>query len=156
MSKGGQDNIYLPVISNDGKKIAYGKEKDNSTHLYVCNFDGTNKIEYVDGAPYYWLPDNQRIVYNNDGNLYTLDTSSSNTEAIPHRYKWSHDLQRIAYYNENDYLVLMNADESNKVVTDWNDWERRVQWSYDGEYLLSGMNLLDKYGNYIRTLRETD
>ncbi len=150
------ENVYIPVISFNGERIAYGKETGNTTNIHICDFDGANDTGYTAGTPLYWLPDNQQLVYTYGGGLLLMDSSTSNTQVILYEYKWSHDMQRIAYYDDTDHLVLMNWDETGQVVTDWNVWEHKIEWSYDGEYLLSGFHLLDKNGNYIRTLRETD
>ncbi len=144
------------VISYDGTKIAYEKELTGSDRICVSDINGSNEIEFYYGYDCYWHPDNNQLVYLIGGEYYLLDTTTSNTQTIPYAYKWSHDEQRIAYYDEADHLVLMNWDESGKVVTDWVDKDRRIEWSYDGEYLLSDFHLLDKNGNLIRTLREDD
>ena len=144
------------VISFDGQKVAYTNSENEAFILTISDINGSNKTEYVEGFPSYWHPDNQHVIYSIWGNYHLLDTATSNTQTLPYAYKWSHNEQRIAYYDENDHLVLMNADETGKVVTGWIDSYNRAIWSYDGEYLLSGFNLLDKTGNYIRKLREEE
>ena len=145
--------IYEAMISYDGEKIAYEIFENDTYSLCVSDINGQNISKYGFGTPVHWVPNNTEIVANNRGEYYLLDITTSNTSPLPYAYKWSHDLQRIVYYDETDHLVLMNCDETGKVVTDWVDRDHEIVWSYDGEYLLSRMNLLDKNGNYIKTLR---
>ena len=147
------DNVFVAQISFNGEKLLYEKYVGETYTLCISNSEGKNEVEYGFGSPEYWLPDNNRIVYNDKGNYILLDTTTSNTQSIPFNYHWSHDLQKIAYYDTDiDRLVIMDSDESNVVVTNW-DGDISC-WSYDGQYILSGFNLLDNSGNYIRTLRE--
>ncbi len=141
-------------ISYDGSKIGYDKNNEPETDIIcISNNSGANEVEYGYGAFKHWLPDNNQIVYSDKGDYVLLDTTTSNTQSLPFNYHWSHDLQKIAYYDTDiDRLVIMDSDESNKIVTDWNG--KVSCWSYDGQYILSGFNLLDNSGNYIRTLRE--
>ena len=143
-------------ISFDGEKIAYTKKENDTFTLCISNINGTNVNEFGEYYMSHWHPDNNQIIYTKSYEWVLLDTTTSNTQTLPYGYKWSHDMQRIAYYDETDHLVLMNADETGEVVTNWEDWKHRIEWSYDGEYLLSGMDLLDKNGNLIRTLREKE
>jgi hypothetical protein len=150
------DSVINTIISYDGEKIMYTNTENDTFILTIADINGSNKTEYGVGFVRHWHPDNEQVVYSHKGNFFLLDTTTSNTQTLPYAYHWSHDLQRIAYYDETDHLVLMNWDTTGQVVTDWMDKDHRVVWSYDGEYLLSGMNLLDKNGNLIRTLREKE
>ena len=150
------ENISDALISYNGTKIGYSKNNEPQANIIcISDKDGLDEYEYFPGYILAWTPDNNSIVYSIQGEYAVLNITTSNTQPIPFNYHWSHDMQRIAYYDTNiDRLVIMDSDESNKVVTDWNG--KISCWSYDGEYILSEFNLLDKNGNYIRTLREED
>ncbi len=146
------EGVKRSVISFDGENISFTER--GSDRIYVSDVNGENETSYVQGYVEHWHPDNQHVIYNWQGDYYLLDTVTSNTQSIPYRYFWSHDLQKITYFDwDVNKLVIMNADETGKITT---DWDEPAIWSYDGEYLLSGFHLLGKNGNYIRTLRETD
>jgi hypothetical protein len=146
--------IYAAQISHNGEKIVYEKFENDTYSLCVSDINGMNVTKYGFGTPEHWVPNNTEVVANDRGTYYLLDITTSNTTPLPYAYKWSHDMQKIAYFDGDiKRLIIMDADETNKVIT---DWEHGVIWSYDGEYLLSGFHLLDKNGNLIRTLREKE
>ncbi len=150
------ENGHETKISFNGEKIAYTKKENDTFTLCISNVDGTDVNKFGECYMRHWHPSNNQIIYTKNYEWVLLDITTSNTQTLPYGYRWSHDLQRIAYYDEDNHLVLMNEDETGKVVTDWVDRDRRIEWSYDGEYLLSDFHLLDKNGNLIRTLRERD
>jgi Tol biopolymer transport system component len=60
---------YLPVLSPDGSRIAFGSNRSGSEEIWVANRDGTNPEQltrYGDGlvGSHCWSPDGEAIAYN--------------------------------------------------------------------------------------------
>lgn len=112
---------YLnPVISKDGKKIAFEEYGGN---LYVMSLDGINLVELGIGYSPCWSPDNKNLVYtisHDDGyritssdifivNLEALEkTNISNTNNKKETHpNWSPDGKSVVYNETNTGMIYL-------------------------------------------------
>lgn len=147
------DNTHydaLPVISNDGTKIAFLSDRggSGSGEMYIMDVDGSN-VQQVTSSPsspqfYSWSPDDSKIAYTDprSGNyeIYTIETDGSNRtrltndSALDMDPSWSED-GKIAFRSNrsgSQEIHTMDADGSNKqqITTNTGFIPR---WSPDGD-----------------------
>jgi len=124
---------FSPSYSPNGKKIAYtapeGVDWDGSdSEIYTINAGGGGKIQLRGGKiqlthnntedydPSY-SPDGKKIVYGNDGELYTIDVRTGHRVQLTHNNKadydpdYSPDGKRIAYTGSDTFGDL-NVDKA--------------------------------------------
>lgn len=112
---------YLnPIISKDGKKIAFEEYGGN---LYVMNLDGTNLIDLGIGYTPCWSPNKDKLVYTiseDDGHqftksdiyiidLFTLEKKNiTNTiEQLEMHPNWSPDGKSIIFDESNSGMIYL-------------------------------------------------
>jgi Tol biopolymer transport system component len=66
-----------PSWSPDGTRFAFESVSDGTTHIYVCNADGSNPVRITSSSPNqentpHWSPDSRRIVFNRVGDDFTF------------------------------------------------------------------------------------
>ena len=122
-------NIF-PVISPDGKRVAFQSLRNRIYGIHIVNIDGTNAhLLTPDGATPEWSPDGTRLVYtsqesgnpdlwviNADGTGKRPLTTSLGRDFNP---SWSPDGKSIAFISDREQpnqlrLYVMNADGSNQ------------------------------------------
>jgi TolB protein len=79
-----------PAWSSDGRRIAFGSNRDGDCEIYVMDADGKNQRNLTEnpaedwGAA--WSPDGQRIAFvsNRDGNseIYVMDADGNNQRRL--------------------------------------------------------------------------
>jgi Tol biopolymer transport system component len=126
-----------PIISSDGKDIAFGSQRSGDFDIYIMNADGSNvrrltdRVGY-DGGPWF-SPDGKKIVWR----AWYPETEDE------------HELWRRCM--ENDYIVafpldiwIMNVDGSGKKrltnngATNW-----APSWHPDGKRIIFSSNMDD-------------
>lgn len=141
-----------PVLSPDGRKIAFVSQRGGGRDVFVMNVDGTKQNRLTDfwklglgaGNPS-WSPDGKRIVFrsgvkrvdvyviNADGSGLKKLTDDPRGVAMP---AWSPDGQKIAFSSLRDgelEIYVMNADGSNQIRLTFNtSKDNRPAWSPDG------------------------
>ncbi|HJN17953.1 MAG TPA: DUF5050 domain-containing protein, partial [Armatimonadota bacterium] len=118
---------YYPRWSPDGKRIAFGSDRDGNNEIYVMDADGTNqtRLTYNDVNDYSvsWSPDGSKIAYsswlddydnvhvmNADGSGHAQLTTHTTRDSVP---SWSPDGSRIAFRSNRDSnweVYVMNAN----------------------------------------------
>ena len=119
----------VPTWSPDGRRIAFGSDRDGNWDIYVMNADGSGVArltdnDAVDSSPA-WSPDGRRIAFVSprDGNLdiYVMNADGSGVTRLTHNDAydwypaWSPDGRRIAFDSDRDgnrEIYVMNADGS--------------------------------------------
>ncbi|MDZ7719733.1 MAG: alpha/beta fold hydrolase [Balneolaceae bacterium] len=105
------EEVYEPVHSPDGSKIAYTKDDD----IYVANVDGSNEELIVqsleDESELNWSPDSQKLAFVMDGNVWVTNV---NSPAIQQITKKENEAPNFSIYEwaGNDQLIVGQADYS--------------------------------------------
>lgn len=116
------DDTY-PVLSPDGKKIAFTSYRDGNSEIYVMNIDGSNQVRLTDNPARddnaRWSPDSKQIGFwsNRDGNRegYVMNADGSNqmnvtkNPAEDFSPSWSPDGRFITFSSkrEGDYEIFL-------------------------------------------------
>jgi Tol biopolymer transport system component len=66
-----------PSWSPDGTRFAFEGVSEGTTHIYVCNADGSNPVRITNSSPNqentpHWSPDSRRIVFNRVADDFTF------------------------------------------------------------------------------------
>lgn len=124
---------HFPVVSPDGKSIAFESERNGNTQIFIINSDGSNErlltsSKGINISPT-WSPDSKQIAFSanrssphvkDDYNIYVINADASNERQISdgqHDYYpfWSPNGKHIAFTSLSDSesaLYVMNADGS--------------------------------------------
>ena len=126
------DNIFTKnegarqaFLSPDGKQVAVTARTGGRNGIFIVNLEEENSFTFLaSGSSPAWFSDSQRIVYVNQGDLWTIDvkgdskpnriTNDAETERAP---RPSPDGKQIAFYSgRSGYqdIWLVNADGSTK------------------------------------------
>jgi hypothetical protein len=116
-----------PVISPDGRRIAFSSDRDGNYEIYIMNVDGTNPIRLTnhpaqDTTPT-WNADGSKIAFSSlrDGNfeIYVINADGSNATNITNTPSanettpsYSRDGFKVTYLRDSQVWV-MNASGSN-------------------------------------------
>ena len=158
----------LPAWSPDGKKIAFGSNRNNVNkdhmQIWVIDADGKNPIRLTDGlvdANPDWSPDGKTIAYDARRNqddlnpsprvIYVMDADGNNNRQLVEEPgwsthpSWSPDGKRIAFVSDRhaqiDQIYVMDADGQNqRRITDDLENKRMPSWSNDGRHIAYVVN----------------
>lgn len=134
-----------PTFSPDGSKIAFVSK---STTIYVMNADGTQQQQIGDGIQAFecaWSPRGDRIAFNDDGGLYTVDVETGLDIRLVLKgnvgsHAWHPAGTRLVFSDDDSFadLWIVNADGSGLFqLTDTNAvTERWPTWMPDGSTIL--------------------
>lgn len=140
-------NEYSAMYSPDGKKIADFSDQSGADEVWVCDADGSNRVQVTkfNGPPMLrlrWSPDSKSVLFDVRGehsqDLYTVAATGG---ATPQRVaqgawnaSWSHDGKRI-YFDARGQIWKADADGKNaKVLTEEFGPAQAVE-SADGKYV---------------------
>jgi Tol biopolymer transport system component len=144
-------NGELPVVSPDGKRIAFLSNRGGAQDLFIIAADGTGETQLTntpeeEGNPG-WTADGKRVLFSVFGNdasrLYSIDSEGKNLREIatvPGRgLALSPDGKRLVYMAGGwtaMRLMLSSPDGSNaKQINDGTSIAWNVHWSPDGKRL---------------------
>ena len=155
-----QRNALAPVVSPDGKQIAFGlgdffqRTKGKArADVAVINIDGSGLQLLTDGSGNYglpnWSPDGRQIVYRADGGeqdgLYILDVASrvtrhlAGTGSHDNFPSWSPKGDRISFTSnrDDDYEIYTIAPDGSGLtrLTRRPGNDAHCNWSPDGEWI---------------------
>jgi len=121
-----------PAWSPDGRKIAFGSDRDGSVEIYVMNADGSGQRRLtrspeVEGS-LAWSPDGRRIAFvsrigdarnpTRRQEIYVMNADGSGQRKLArdgHAPAWSPDGRKIAFRSDRDgngEIYVVNADGS--------------------------------------------
>ena len=149
-------SLWIPVFSQDGKWIAFNKEKGyGSGDVYIRSLEDNTEYQLTFDSSSDWGPDwrpiaNYKILFDSnrerDREIYlyqTIDksltklTDNEDEDGIPY---WSPDGTQIVFFSDrdgDDEIYIMDADGSNVVQLTDNDTEdRAAAWSHDGTFIV--------------------
>ena len=84
------EDIY-PVMSPDGKKIAFMSDRDGNREIYVMNIDGSkvNRLTFNEGQDWNpaWSPDGKKLVFASENatgtyDIYTMNSDGSSLKKV--------------------------------------------------------------------------
>jgi TolB protein len=148
---------YDPVFSPDNKMIAWARDDNGVSDIWVMNADGSNPTNITNGVGFNYDPawgPNNRIAFGRDGNLWTMDPDGNNQTQITTTPQgegapnWSPDGTKIVYSRDdggNGEIYVANANGTSPVlISDHPDWDSDPAWSPDGTKIVF---VSDRSGN---------
>lgn len=158
----GDYNDTNPVLSPDGKRIAFVSDRDGNREIYVMGIDGSNPVNLTrhaaeDWTPA-WSPNGRYIAFASfrDGNweLYIMNADGSKptriTENAAAEYSptWAPDSSALAYVSDRDgnlEIYTRKLDETaEKRITIDPATDQSPAWSPNGSYIAFASY---RYGN---------
>jgi len=123
--------------------------------IWTSNLDGGELTQIREGSNPRWSPDGERIVFEHDGEIWTIHANGTNlmqltntadiSENLPY---YSLDGKKLVYTSNegklgqatnNVDIWSMNADGSYKTqITELDSWDSWPVWGRNGIYFLSG------------------
>lgn len=155
----GSGGNYSPSYSADGKQIAFAKQQDGNSEIYVMNANGTGAVRLtnyagVDDHPV-WSPDGTKIAWSRGEttppfqyDVYVMNangtgvTNLTNDSALTDVYpSWSPDGTKIAFSSDRvggDHIYTMNADGTGQTgpLTTGSAPNVHPDWSPDGKKIV--------------------
>jgi Tol biopolymer transport system component len=112
---------YAPVISPDGRRVAFASNRSGSDEIWICDSDGSNAQQLTSyggaktGTPR-WSPDGKQILFDSraggEANAYIIDANGG----VPRKLEtgtrmnslpsWSHDGQWIYFASGLSHSTL--------------------------------------------------
>jgi Tol biopolymer transport system component len=156
------DHFVDPVLSPDGKRLAYYSMELGPAEVYVMNLDGSNQMrltgtETTNYDPV-WSQDGKRIAFiwwsGQNNEIAVINSNGSGQMRLTNKGEnrfpvWSPDSKHIAFTSNRDGndtspkglmrdLYVMNADGSNQIRVTKNSsdtYSFGIAWSPDGKHL---------------------
>ena len=144
------NNLTQLDVSPDGSRIAYTRDENGTSDLWVADINGGNPVNATESisaavrAPS-WSPNGLRIAFagEEDGasSIYVLDAEAGTISAVSSGSQpvWSPDGTRIAFANADGFLSVMDDDGTDaRRVTNSDQAEGLPSWSADGTRIMFG------------------
>lgn len=138
---------WMPVLSPDGRTIAFGSDRAGMQDIYVMSADGTGKEQRLTGNEFNsyhpsWSPDGRRIVFGayDTQELYIVDADGHNqtlfTAGGDSHPEWAPSGTTIAFsrlQGDHNAVFLTEADGSGvRELTHGTQFDLVPSWSPDG------------------------
>ena len=138
-----------PDWSPDGSRIAFHSTRTGNSEIWVMNSDGGDPVRITADEVFNelpdWSPNGSRLLYNNQGNVYVIDSDGANktqltTSGTDWDAVWSPDGTRVAFTSTraagNMDIYVMDADGTNQTrLTTEAGNDLYAAWSPDGSRL---------------------
>ncbi len=140
------DNLADPDWSPDGSQVVFCNKRGGAPTLHLVNADGSELKEIGLGFDPSWSPVENKIAYEMNGQIYTMNSNGENVTQLTTGYSsgqptWNQNGTKIAYtYYEagKPSIWTMNANGSGKTrLTTSADGENSLpSFSYDGSKIV--------------------
>jgi len=154
---------YAPLISPNGKLIAYGVWENDKLHLCVMDSEGKNRkrLTYdknIGPLQYRFSPDSKNIVFTAEGEaglnaIYKIGVDSSNETRLT--FNQSHDVNPV-YSPDGRFIAFRSCGSNTAEIfimnSDGTGLRRLTLGGVNGMVVFSpvliGNSILDSYGNF--------
>lgn len=160
---------WHPVLSRDGREVAFASRRDGNSEIYVMPLaggDATNLTSHpaADYEPD-WSPDGSHVVFvserDNARDIYTLDRLSGSVHRLTHSGPgsvhrspaWSPDGGSIAYSSVRDgveHVYVLELGGGERQITRWPLKGGHPAWSDGGRLAFVGWDSDNRSGIYVR------
>lgn len=107
----GSTDETAPVISPDGKKIAFVTKKNDNLEIFLMNADGTKKINLTKSGS-----NDDGPMFSNDGRYISFSSDRSGRWQIYIMRTDGSGLRRLTNYKYNDYAPATFAPDDSKLI----------------------------------------
>ncbi len=145
------DAEYRPVLSPDGKTLAFTTHRDGIRSLYLMNPDGTKQRPVGwshDAGLCAWSPDGKQLAFSSNSTgrycIWVMNADGTNPRRLTNGPSedcptWSPDGRKIIYESHENNIwrvYVVNTDGANRQAITTDKWDSRwPQWSPDGRLI---------------------
>ena len=127
------DKDFTPSFSPDGSQIVY-KQGLSGGVVVVMDSDGGNQIPLTSGSYPQFFPDGIRILFNSDGNYYTIDVDGNNQNQLTENGNDNYGGRSVDISPDESKIVFMSwRDEGYNIYIMDSDGSNQTRLTFEGD-----------------------